>query len=99
MPDTIPLVPDKLKDYLDGCIRLWREKKNAGHFMAMFYIDAYQSVRTSLFGETLPSDDGDKTTEELSDMIEKRLQSVLLSAGLLNPVNAVRIVMKVILNE
>lgn len=41
-----------IKEYLDKCIDYWRtqrDKKNNG--IAKYYIDAFQSVRTSLFGE------------------------------------------------
>lgn len=47
-------------DYLDTTIMFWRKKRDAGDEddeMAeyyKYYIDAYQSVRTSLFGELLP---------------------------------------------
>ncbi len=58
MIDTVPFDKENVKKYLDDCIRLWRKsKKNAAsgedELMAMCYIDAYQSVRISLFGETL----------------------------------------------
>ena len=48
-----------LKQYLDSCIKYWRERKledlidpNPG--TCACYIDAFQSVRTSVFGELLP---------------------------------------------
>lgn len=50
----------EVKEYLDGCIRYWRNQRdNASErrdikVMATYYIDAFQSVRTSLFGELLP---------------------------------------------
>ena len=53
-----------VKGYLDKCIIHWRKErdkhKNAEHrtsgeleLMAADYIDAFQSLRTSLFGELL----------------------------------------------
>ena len=45
--------------YLDDAIRHWRDtrdqaREDATHRMAIDYVDAFQSVRTSLLGETLP---------------------------------------------
>src|SRR5688572_261964 len=50
--NKIPMTAKQLKDYLDKSIRHWR--KQAGNQKALYYIDAFQSVRTSIFGETLP---------------------------------------------
>ena len=53
----------EFRDYLDMAIRNWRkcwsdhiasENYRAAE-MAGFYIDAYQSVRATLFNETLPN--------------------------------------------
>ena len=56
--DVIEFTPDAVREYLDEAIREWRRRKNAGDpyedlFMCGCYIDAYQSVRVSLFGERL----------------------------------------------
>ena len=61
--DTVPFTERDVKIYLDKCIRFWRDKRDKKHAlnmqemeertMAPFYIDAYQSVRSSLFGELL----------------------------------------------
>ncbi len=43
--------------YLDGCIRYWRKKKEevtGDEVICACYVDAFQSVRSSLFGEILP---------------------------------------------
>jgi hypothetical protein len=40
--------------YLDAAIRHWRKSEEP---FALYYVDAYQSVRTSLLGELLGSDD------------------------------------------
>ena len=57
--NLIPFDKDHLKDYLDRCIEYWRkqrdEEKNP---TAQYYIDAFQSVRTTIFGETLPPTKG-----------------------------------------
>lgn len=58
-PDTIPINSTSIKEYLDGTIRRWRKnlkffKNEEDKIMAKHYIDAFQSVRVSLFGETLP---------------------------------------------
>lgn len=50
----------EFQGYLDGCIRTWRKKQTDGpkHIadMSVYYIDAFQSVRVSYFGELLPQD-------------------------------------------
>jgi hypothetical protein len=53
---------EKLKSFLDNSIRYWRKKKQeAGtpneHLTASCYVDAYQSVRVSMFNEVLPKED------------------------------------------
>lgn len=53
---------EDIEKYLDGCIRRWRNIRDsdgegmtdAARTMAVYYIDAFQSVRTSLFGQVLP---------------------------------------------
>jgi len=61
---TENIVPFKRKDvkaYLDKCIRKWRrignDKSDLKKEMAIYYIDAFQSVRISLFGELLPKEE------------------------------------------
>jgi hypothetical protein len=57
--ENVPFTENAVRDYLDGAIRGWRKKrdeKGEGSEVAVFYIDAFQSVRTSIFGETLPKD-------------------------------------------
>lgn len=47
----------EIKDYLDEAIVYWRDVRDTGSGdeaeMAPFYIDAFQSVRMSIFGELL----------------------------------------------
>ncbi len=58
--DKIPFTEWNIKTYLDNCIDFWREKKikavavsdKLSTIQAESYIDAFQSVRTSIFGET-----------------------------------------------
>ena len=49
-----------IKEYLDKCIRYWRKKKIKADKetwnMACHYIDAFQSIRISLFDNALPID-------------------------------------------
>ena len=55
MPEVITTInfnEDDIKEYLDRCIRYWRQQKTNSE--AIYYIDAYQSMRTSIFGELLP---------------------------------------------
>ena len=53
--DVVPFTEKEVKKYLDTCIVFWRQKRDNGEEvrMAENYIDAYQSMRMSLFGETL----------------------------------------------
>ena len=61
----IPFDEDNVKQYLDSAIKLWRiNLQNAKEFknteeelVASCYIDAYQSMRISIFGELLPKDE------------------------------------------
>lgn len=51
--------PMEFRDHLDACIRQCRKERDeavniANRHMAECYVDAYQSMRTSLFGELLP---------------------------------------------
>ncbi len=54
-PPTVPFTEEEVKGYLDKNIVYWR--KCAPTEMRASYIDAYQSVRVSLFGELLPKGD------------------------------------------
>ena len=52
----IPFTKESVQDYLDKAIERWREVRDGGGDagdVAVYYIDAYQSIRASLFGETL----------------------------------------------
>jgi len=54
---TVPITKKDIKEYLSNCIIYWRAIKesptNINKNIAVYYIDAYQSVYISLFGETL----------------------------------------------
>lgn len=44
----------EVKDYLDKCIKYWRKKRDEENCdYAKYYIDAFQSVRASVFGDVL----------------------------------------------
>lgn len=67
-PTTVALTFEDVAAYLDGAIRSWRKRRDAtkddaevmkAHAMAGHYVDAYQSVRSSLLGRTLPEETGD----------------------------------------
>ena len=47
---------EEIKEYLDNCIKYWREDKRMPDERSVYYIDAYQSVRVSIFDEQLPQD-------------------------------------------
>ena len=54
--ERIEFTESKVKEYLDGRIRYWRNQRDNNTpytQIAPCYIDAFQSVRTSLFGELL----------------------------------------------
>lgn len=54
--ERIPFTPDDVKSYLDGAIRYWRSQRGGegeNKSIAPYYVDAFQSVRTSIFGEML----------------------------------------------
>lgn len=56
---------ESVQNHLDSVIRLWREKRDQSDDpavieMAAHYIDAYQSARSSLLGETLEGEDLDE---------------------------------------
>jgi hypothetical protein len=55
------MVLEELQEYLDEAIRSWRRRKDKansdeGMLIARCYIDAFQSVRVSVFGSTLPQE-------------------------------------------
>ena len=55
---TVPFDQTSVLAYLDSAIKDWRKKRGGTSnpdviLLAMHYIDAYQSVRISLFGELL----------------------------------------------
>lgn len=46
---------EDIKAYLDTCIRYWRSKRDKENCeYAIYYIDCFQSVRSSIFGKCLP---------------------------------------------
>lgn len=63
--DRVPFTEKDVKNYLDMAIQFWREKKDSDpdaglRHVAVFYVDAYQCTRMSLFGELLEGGEGDK---------------------------------------
>ncbi len=67
MSEMVPFTEISVLGYLNTNIRFWRQRRDnapdtpAGtklSLMAEHYIDAYQSVRVSLFGDRLPVADG-----------------------------------------
>ncbi|WP_296880202.1 hypothetical protein [Thomasclavelia sp.] len=49
---------EDIKTYLDNCIRIWRRKRDKEKSeIAVYYIDCFQSVRCSIFGECLPAEE------------------------------------------
>ena len=54
-PPKVAFTEDAVKEYLDNCITHWRNNAPPSE-MRSHYVDAFQSVRTSLFGELLPQE-------------------------------------------
>ncbi len=54
MANTVPFEKSEVKNYLRRCVLHWRVKDAEGDEIAKYYIDAFQSVSMSLFGETVP---------------------------------------------
>lgn len=55
----LPFEKKAVMNYIDECIIYWRAERKNGDSMAQYYIDAFQSVRTSMFGELLPEEEGE----------------------------------------
>ncbi len=55
-PAELLKTPAEILEYLDLAIRLWRGRRDAGDSKASAYVDAFQAVRVSLFGQGLPAD-------------------------------------------
>lgn len=51
--NTIEFTPGAVQKYLDDAIRFWRNARDNGDDLAVYYIDVFQSVRSSLFGARL----------------------------------------------
>lgn len=72
---TVPFTEEAVKNFLDGVIAHWRAKRTAALNVsdeatvaqAVCYVDAYQSIRMSLFGELLP-DDVETLADEWTDV-------------------------------
>lgn len=59
MSETVEFAKEAIREYLDRCIRVARRKRDEGESMYVYYVDAYQSIRTSLFGELLSEEEGE----------------------------------------
>jgi hypothetical protein len=58
--NIIEFTPEAVKAYLDKCILHWMEQKSKHveiDSKSLYYIDAFQSVRVSLFGDLLSKED------------------------------------------
>lgn len=47
---------EAVKQYLEECIVYWRKQSMLGNPIADYYVDAYQSMRRSIYGEELEKD-------------------------------------------
>ncbi len=61
MNKTVPFTENGVKEYLDKAIINWRKilnnKEHPDRDIAIYYCDAFQSVRVSLFGKLLPQEE------------------------------------------
>ncbi len=60
-PYILPFTKKGVKEYLDNCIINWRDqrskaKTNHEILTARCYLDAFQCMRITIFGETLSKD-------------------------------------------
>lgn len=58
--DTIEFTKEDVKEYLDNAISYWRGSREN---YSTYYVDVYQSVRMSLFGELL-SEEGEDNARD-----------------------------------
>jgi hypothetical protein len=61
MNDTIDFTPEAVKQYLVAAVQKWRATRdsavgNAEWTIAQCYVDAFQSVHTTLFGTLVPQE-------------------------------------------
>lgn len=69
------MTPAELLAYLDRCIAHHRvavavaeaRGDELAHRRAMYYVDAFQSVRVSAFGALLPTPDGSPVVQQVID--------------------------------
>lgn len=90
------MIPEELKEYLDEAIRSWRRRKNKADsdqdvLIARCYIDAFQSVRVSVFGSTLPLEEwAVPVGEELALELERDIAVRILDGDEYVLVDAIR---------
>jgi len=73
--DRIPFTEVDVTAYLDRMITHWRKAKvlsdaggdERGMMMANYYIDAFQSARSSIFGALLPNPDNEQPMAEAAE--------------------------------
>lgn len=70
MSKTVPFTEEGVKKYLDQAITHWRLCDAPSEEMRSHYVDAFQSVRISLFGELLPPEPVAEADPELSETAE-----------------------------
>lgn len=65
MNKTVTFNENSIKKYLESMVEFWRDKRNeadlkddtSAHIMAKCYINAFQSVYSSLFGALVPKNE------------------------------------------
>ncbi|GAG30978.1 unnamed protein product [marine sediment metagenome] len=58
--NTVEFTKEDVKEYLDNAISYWRGSRES---YSTYYVDAYQSVRMSLFGELLSKEGEDNARD------------------------------------
>ena len=58
---TLEFDIESVKEHLDRTITFWRNSKES---YSVYYVDAYQSLRMSLFGELLKGEDNARDRQE-----------------------------------
>ena len=57
--EVVEFTKEAVKAYLDAAIRYWRKQEDEDLLGKQFYVDAFQSVRVSLFDELLGDEEED----------------------------------------
>lgn len=71
MTTVLPFTEDVIKEYLDQCIRFWMGRFRKENGPAIYYIDAYESTRISIFGKTLKEEEEEREEGMSENTLDK----------------------------